>query len=82
MQDDRATIRDFVLRHVKDQKLSDDQNIFASGYVSSLFVVQIVMFTENTLGVPVAEEDLDIENFLSVSSIHDFVTRKRNAPAY
>ncbi|GAA3716331.1 phosphopantetheine-binding protein [Nonomuraea antimicrobica] len=81
MQDDRAAIREFVARHVKGHDLSDDQDIFASGYVSSLFVVQIVMFTENTMGVTVSEEDLDLDNFLSISRIHDFVTRKRNALA-
>ncbi|MFC7585161.1 hypothetical protein ACFQYP_16570 [Nonomuraea antimicrobica] len=70
-----------MARHVKGHDLSDDQDIFASGYVSSLFVVQIVMFTENTMGVTVSEEDLDLDNFLSISRIHDFVTRKRNALA-
>lgn len=77
MDDQRATIRAFVARHLDGVEFTDEQDLFASGYVNSLFAVQIVMFVEGSLGVPVAGEDLDIKNFTSVDRIDDFVTRKR-----
>lgn len=79
MDDQRATIRAFVTRHLDGVRFTDEQDLFAAGYVNSLFAVQIVMFVEGTLGVPVAGEDLDISNFTSVDRIDGFVTRKRGA---
>jgi len=77
MDDQRATIRTFVARHLDGVVFTDQQDLFAAGYVNSLFAVQIVMFVDGTFGVPVAGDDLDIKNFTSVERIDDFVTRKR-----
>lgn len=85
MDDQRATIRAFVARHLDEVVFTDEQDLFASGYVNSLFAVQIVMFVDGTFGVPVTGEDLDISNFTSVERIDDFVTRRRPsdlAPRY
>lgn len=76
-EDQRAAVRAFVARHLNGVEFTDEQDLFAAGYVNSLFAVQIVMFVEGTLGVPVAGEDLDIRNFTSVDRIDGFVTRKR-----
>lgn len=77
MDNQRAAIRDFVSRHLNGVEFTDEQDLFAAGYVNSLFAVQIVMFVEGTLGVPVAGEDLDIRNFTSVERIDAFVTGKQ-----
>jgi methoxymalonate biosynthesis acyl carrier protein len=74
----RETIRKFITNHAGALEFADDQDLFASGHVNSLFAVQIVMFVENTLGVPVTGDDLDIANFSSVDRIDRFVADKRN----
>lgn len=79
MDDQLVTIKEFVAKHLNGLEFADDQDLIASGLVNSLFAVQIVMFVENTLGVPVVEDDLDIRNFCSVARIHRYVTGKRNA---
>lgn len=79
MADQLATIRTFVAKHVGGLEFTDEQDLFASGHVNSLFAVQIVMFVENTLGVPVVDGDLDIANFSSVARIHRYATGKREA---
>jgi acyl carrier protein len=77
MDDQRTAIRAFVTRHLNGVAFTDEQDLFATGYVNSLFAVQIVMFVEGTLGIPVAGDDLDIRNFTSVDRIVGFVGGKR-----
>jgi acyl carrier protein len=78
MTEQREMIRKFIANHAGGLEFADDQDLFASGHVNSLFAVQIVMFVENTLGVPVTGGDLDITNFSSVDRIDRFVVDKRN----
>lgn len=79
MTDQRLLIRKFIAKHVGGTAFTDEQDLFASGHVNSLFAVQIVMFVENTMGVPVVGDDLDIENFSSVDRIDRYVARRRAA---
>lgn len=79
MADQLATIRAFVARHTGGLEFTDEQDLFAAGHVNSLFAVQIVMFVESTLGVPVLDDDLDIANFSSVARIYRYATSRREA---
>ncbi|MFG1644969.1 acyl carrier protein [Amycolatopsis sp. NPDC049252] len=78
MADQRATIRTFVAKHIGGAEFADEDDLFATGYVNSLFAVQIVMFTERTFGLAVVGPDLDIANFSSVDRIDTFVTKALN----
>jgi len=77
MADQLATIREFITTKIGGFEVADDEDLFESGYVNSLFAVQIVMFVENTLGLPVVEDDLDIKNFASIVKIDSFASAKR-----
>ncbi len=56
--------------------ISDDAQIFEAVGVNSLFAVQLVMWVERTFGVPVASDELNLENFQSISALSRFVERK------
>ncbi|MEU7928406.1 MULTISPECIES: phosphopantetheine-binding protein [Micromonospora] len=71
MQNHLDTIRAFVRRQADG--IADDEDIFANGYVNSLFAVQVIMFVEQTFGITVAGDDLDIRNFRSIAAIDQFV---------
>ncbi|SDN75739.1 Acyl carrier protein [Streptomyces sp. cf386] len=83
MTDDIAKIvRTFIGEHVRDAELGDDHDIFATGSVSSLFAVQLVMWVERTFGIAVNPTDLDIDNFRTVNHVVRFVeSRRAAAPA-
>lgn len=81
MSDVRLAVRGFLTRAFRTADLRDDDDIFARGFVTSLFAMQLVMFVEREFGVPVATDDLDVANFCSVSAIAGFVERKRTAAA-
>ncbi len=72
----RPRTKAFISRHFKNEQLNDDDDIFALGFVNSLFAMQLVMFVEKEFGMSVADEDLSIDNFRSVNAVVDLVTRK------
>jgi methoxymalonate biosynthesis acyl carrier protein len=73
----QTRVRQFVRDHVEHDDFADDDDLFATGLVSSLFAVQIVMWVERTFGATVGPSDLDIDNFATVEAIAGFVRRKR-----
>jgi acyl carrier protein len=72
----KETVRDFILRSIIIRKLDDDDNLFESGIVNSLFAVQLMTFIEKTFAIEVGMDDLDIENFKSLNATTAFVLQK------
>ena len=84
MSDDatRAKIRAFLAEHIREaDTVTDDDDLFGSGLVNSLFAMQLVMFVESTFGLTVDNEDLDLENFRSIDAIAGLIARKSAAVA-
>lgn len=77
--DTKQQIREFVSRFFRDHQLADDEDIFASGYVNSMFAMQLVQFVETTFGIAVESDDLEIDNFRTVNAIAALVERKQGA---
>ncbi|MFE1250338.1 acyl carrier protein [Streptomyces sp. NPDC058735] len=78
--DNRARIADYLSRFFPVQDLTDDDDIFELGFVSSMFAMQLVSFVEHEFGITVENEDLELEHFRSVSALDAFVTRKLSVP--
>ncbi|MFI6066605.1 acyl carrier protein [Micromonospora sp. NPDC051227] len=76
MENIRQQVRAFLARYIRDREIADDENIFADGHVNSLFVMQLVLFVEGELDCPVADADLELENFSSVDAIVALVERR------
>ena len=77
--DPKQQIRDFVSRFFRGHDLADDEDMFASGYVNSMFAMQLVQFVETTFGITVESDDLEIDNFRSVDALAALVARKQGA---
>jgi methoxymalonate biosynthesis acyl carrier protein len=56
--------------------VEDDEDLFASGLVNSLFAMQLVLFVEKEFSIKVENQDLDIANFKSVNAITGFIQSK------
>ncbi|TMR30961.1 acyl carrier protein [Actinomadura geliboluensis] len=52
-------------------------DLFASGAVSSLFAMELVVFVEGEFGVTVEGADLALDNFRTLRSMSTLVTRLR-----
>ena len=64
------------LSSINYHNLDDDDNLFESGIVNSLFAVQLMTFIEKTFAIEVEMDDLDIENFKSLNATTAFVMKK------
>ena len=71
--------RDFLFRFVRRRDIADDDDLFGSGLVNSLFAMQLVLFVEKDFGIKVGNKDLDLKNFRSVDAISELVVRKTPA---
>lgn len=72
----KEAVKQFILRSVNIPHLNDDDNLFASGIVNSLFAVQLMTFVEKHFAIEVEMDDLDIENFKSLNATAAFIVRK------
>jgi methoxymalonate biosynthesis acyl carrier protein len=78
MEQTKEELRHFIARHLGGRKLQDDEQIFSAGFVSSMFAMQLVMFLEKNFGIAIGNEDLELENFQTITAMSALVHKKRN----
>ncbi len=76
MDEIKGKIRTFLAGFITNVALQDDQDIFALGFVNSLFAMQLVLFVEKEFGLTVENEDLNIDNFRSINAITQLIEQK------
>ncbi|HKV42895.1 MAG TPA: acyl carrier protein [Blastocatellia bacterium] len=79
MGDQKAKIKRFLGRVVRGHDIDDDLDIFATGYINSMFAMELITFLESEFGVQIEDSDLDIKNFATVNRIADLIDRKISA---
>ncbi|MDQ3956920.1 MAG: acyl carrier protein [Actinomycetota bacterium] len=77
----KSAIHDFISRAFKGRPLADNEDIFATGFVNSLFAMELITFVEGTFRISIESEDLDLENFSTVERLAGLVAGKLGAPA-
>ncbi len=76
MDEKKEKIRAFLLSVIRTSDLQEDDDIFALGFVDSLFAMELVLFVESEFQITVEKEDLDYENFKTIKAVTSFVERK------
>jgi len=69
-------LRGFLGKYFRKRELQNDEDMFALGFVNSLFAMQLVMFLEKEFGVRIETKDLDMENFRSINNIIKLIEAK------
>lgn len=72
------TIRAFVARHIRNVQIGDDDDVFAAGFVNSLFALQLVTFLEREFKVAIDSADLELANFVTIRAMGALIDRKRS----
>ncbi|MEO7021096.1 MAG: phosphopantetheine-binding protein [Ktedonobacteraceae bacterium] len=72
----QTAIRNFLAKFFQNVELEDEQDIFALGFVNSLFAMQLVLFIEKEFSLKVEDEDLDIDNFRSIQAMATLIQGK------
>lgn len=76
MDQSKEQLRGFLARHIGGRNIGDDEQIFASGVVNSMFAMQLVLFLEKSFKIAIANEDLDLKNFQTINAMADLIARK------
>jgi methoxymalonate biosynthesis acyl carrier protein len=72
--DTKTRIRNFLCARWPGD-LRDDEDIFESGLVNSLFAMQLLLFVEQEFAIEISGEELEQDNFRTVDSITALVGR-------
>lgn len=77
----KEIISTFITNATNLSNLGEDDHLFETGVLNSLFAVQLMTFIEKTFRIEVGRDDLDIANFESIRATTAFVLRKNRVPA-
>lgn len=78
MQDFKAKLKTFLSQFFGNHDLQDDEDIFAVGFVNSMFAMQLVLFIEQEFQVTVENEDLELDNFRTINAMASLLERKKS----
>lgn len=78
-EETKTSIRDFLGASFKSHRFEDDEDIFESGFVNSMFALQLVMFIEKRFELQLADEDLELANFRTINAIEQLVSLRLGA---
>ena len=65
----------FFIEEKKISGITPDTDLFASGYVNSLFALEMVLFLEKTFSIKIPRKEMRRENFTTVQRMADLVER-------
>ncbi|MBF9132818.1 acyl carrier protein [Plantactinospora sp. S1510] len=74
----RTQVREFIAGRYPQQEIADHDDIFALGYVNSLFAMELVVFLEKVFGATIPNQELQIDNFRSVDRMVSLFERMRS----
>jgi methoxymalonate biosynthesis acyl carrier protein len=77
----RARVRAFLEPRLGGRPLEDDDDIFALGYVNSLFAMQLARFVQTEFALTLEPADMDFDNFRTVNGIVRLVESKMQTRA-
>ena len=77
MENHYYSIKKFLALHFPQAQFEDDTNIFEQVFVNSLFAMQLVLFVENEFHISIENDELNIENFSSITNIMRLIDGKK-----
>ncbi|MER7987976.1 phosphopantetheine-binding protein [Streptomyces noursei] len=75
MIDIRSDLAKFLADSFPNLTIADDEDLFGRGIANSLFTIQLIMFVEKHFAVQIPNEDLELDNFRTVTAMTKLVER-------
>lgn len=69
-------IRSFVKARYPTAEVGDSDDIFALGYVNSLFAMELVVFIERHFDITIPNDELKLDNFRTIKAMTGLVERQ------
>ncbi|KAB8332624.1 acyl carrier protein [Brasilonema bromeliae] len=76
MKEIQPKIKEFLSRFFRNYDLQPDEDIFALGFVNSMFAMQLVLFMEQEFQISIDNEDLEFDNFRTINAMTRLIERK------
>ena len=79
--DMKDRLRRYIARDLMDadeESLSDDAELLGDDLIDSIGVMSLATFIEDEFDIRVPPEDVTIEHFASVNTIHAYLERRRS----
>jgi acyl carrier protein len=77
----RKLVSDYMCKITGSRALDDSVDVFETGLVNSLAIIQLIAFVEKNFRIKVKLDDLDKANFSSVEAICAFLSGKVSSDA-
>lgn len=74
--ENKQRIKSFLSKHIRKVDLQDDEDIFAAGFVTSMFAMQLVMFIESEWRIRLANREIKLDNFRTVNAMAALIAHK------
>lgn len=72
--------RTMIMNYIKEEvlrgrpgQLGEDDDLLSSGVLSSLSILQLVAYIEESMGLEIPDEDVVYENFNSVAALGNYL---------
>jgi acyl carrier protein len=76
ISDPQPQIREFINERFPGAQIGDEGDIFALGFVNSLFAMELVLYIERTFEFTLENEDLTRDNFRTINAMAELVRRR------
>jgi len=73
----REEVEKYIAKLTNEHKIDHAQNLFESGFLSSLDVLDLLSFIENTYNITVSDDDLEVENFGSIDNMVKYIEKAK-----
>ena len=73
--DSTKIIMNFFKEKGAGEDIATDTDLFGSGFVNSLFALEIVVFLEDTFNIRIKNKDINEDNFRTVQNIAALVAK-------
>jgi len=73
----REEVEKYIAKLTNEHEIDHAQNLFESGFLSSLDVLDLLSFIENTYNITVSDDDLGIENFGSIDNMVKYIEKAK-----
>ena len=75
----RVDVEKYILKLTNEAELDHSMNLFELGTLTSIDVLDVLSFLEETFNISVSDEDISMENFGSINGIVNLVEKLRRS---
>jgi acyl carrier protein len=69
----RDRVKEYILELTNEPGIDDSVNLFESGHLTSLDVLDLLCFIEGAFNIVVSDDDLGMDNFGSIDRIVNYI---------